>query len=136
MPKVSGCIHQVMSCKDWARRDEQTLISMAALVFPLVVHARRSAVRSCVPFVLWYANLNRQIVQAKSFALPLTRRPIMRPKRPKTLEKISITRTLTNRLASEASARAALLPLIPTLIPQIMLQKPTVSPAQNKAYPV
>lgn len=37
---------------------------------------------------------------------------------------------------SAASANAALLPLIPTETPQTRLQMPTVSPAQNSAYPV
>jgi hypothetical protein len=37
---------------------------------------------------------------------------------------------------SAASARAALLPLMPTQTPQIRLHMPTVNPAQNRAYPV
>jgi hypothetical protein len=37
---------------------------------------------------------------------------------------------------SAASARAALLPLMPTQTPQIRLHIPTVNPAQNNAYPV
>lgn len=39
----------------------------------------------------------------------------------------------TYRLGSAASARAALLPLIPTETPHIRLHVPTVKPAQNKA---
>jgi hypothetical protein len=42
----------------------------------------------------------------------------------------------TYSVASAASARAALLPLMPTQTPQIKLHMPTVSPAQNNAYPV
>ena len=39
----------------------------------------------------------------------------------------------THKLASAASARAALLPLIPTETPHIRLHMPTVSPDQNSA---
>ena len=42
----------------------------------------------------------------------------------------------THKLGSAASARAALLPLIPTEIPQTKLHMPTVTPAQKRAYPV
>jgi hypothetical protein len=37
---------------------------------------------------------------------------------------------------SAASARAAPLPLIPTVIPHTKLQPPTVMPAQKRAKPV
>jgi len=50
--------------------------------------------------------------------------------------KISTTKTLTNKVASAASARAALEPEIPTQIPQARSEKPTVKPAQNKEKPV
>ena len=80
----------------------------------------------------------------------------MSPNKPKTELKISMTRTLTklttnvsasnttedysvnvtDRLGSAASAKAALLPLIPTETPQIKLHMPTVNPAQKSAYPV
>lgn len=42
----------------------------------------------------------------------------------------------THSAGSAASARAALLPLMPTQTPQIRLHIPTVRPAQNNAYPV
>lgn len=42
----------------------------------------------------------------------------------------------THSEGSAASARAALLPLMPTQTPQIRLHMPTVNPAQNSAYPV
>jgi hypothetical protein len=42
----------------------------------------------------------------------------------------------THREGSAASARAALLPLIPTDTPQMRLHMPTVRPAQKRAYPV
>ena len=47
-----------------------------------------------------------------------------------------IQRSRTYSEGSAASANAALLPLIPTETPQTRLQMPTVSPAQNSAYPV
>ena len=43
---------------------------------------------------------------------------------------------ITHRLGSAASARAALLPLMPTETPQMRLHMPTVSPDQKSAYPV
>lgn len=43
---------------------------------------------------------------------------------------------VTHSEGSAASARAALLPLMPTQTPQIRLHMPTVNPAQNSAYPV
>ena len=75
------------------------------------------------------------------------------PNSPRTELKISITRILTNlitlmlvhppcftiesdvpyKLGSEASANAALLPLIPTETPHTRLHIPTVIPAQNNA---
>jgi hypothetical protein len=78
---------------------------------------------------------------------------MIRPKRPRTELKISMTRIFTNlslvsryyngqagtkahKLGSAASANAALLPLIPTLTPQIKLHIPTVNPDQNSANPV
>lgn len=78
---------------------------------------------------------------------------MINPNRPSTELKISMTRILTNlkaesvpvqasdapdtyKLGSAASARAALLPLIPTEMPQIMLHAPTNTPDQNNAYPV
>lgn len=91
-------------------------------------------------------------VYSKSLAGPLSRSPIIRPNRPSTDEKISITRTLTNldsvshsaamvysllspthKLGSAASARAALDPLMPTLIPHTKLQAPTKRPDQKSA---
>ena len=42
----------------------------------------------------------------------------------------------TYRAGSAASARAALLPLMPTQTPQMRLHMPTVMPAQKRAYPV
>ena len=78
----------------------------------------------------------------------------MRPNKPNTELKISITRIFTNlrttvsttfcrhvqglsyKEESAASARAALLPLMPTETPQIKSHIPTVSPAQNSAKPV
>ena len=77
----------------------------------------------------------------------------MSPKSPRMELKISMTRILTNldsvsigkplnvnaypySEGSAASARAALLPLIPTDTPQTKLHIPTVIPAQNRAYPV
>ena len=77
---------------------------------------------------------------------------MIRPKRPRMELKISMTRILTKlqlissgTLSAEylsysegsaASAKAALLPLMPTETPQIKLHMPTVKPAQNKANPV
>jgi hypothetical protein len=93
-------------------------------------------------------------IYLKSFALPETRSPIIRPKRPNTELKISTTNILTNlafmsvknfhvtqrrlsyKLGSAASANAALLPLIPTDTPHIKLHIPTVNPAQKRANPV
>lgn len=83
-----------------------------------------------------------------------TRRPTIRPNRPRTELKISTTRILTNlrgnvsesiarytpgetyKLGSAASANAAPLPFTPTEIPQMRLQTPTVMPPQKTAYPV
>lgn len=83
-----------------------------------------------------------------------TRRPTIRPNRPRTELKISTTRILTNlqdnvservarcmlretyKLGSAASAKAAPLPFTPTEIPQMRLQTPTVIPPQKTAYPV
>jgi hypothetical protein len=50
--------------------------------------------------------------------LPAMRRPTMRPKSPRTEPKISMTRILTNRAESAASATAAVDPVIPTQIAQ------------------
>ena len=88
-------------------------------------------------------------------ALPDTSNPIIKPNKPNTELKISMTRTLTNlgdavsalsgilqllqwtyKLGSAASAKAALLPLMPTETPQTRLHVPTVIPAQNSAKPV
>lgn len=90
--------------------------------------------------------------QSKSFALLCMSKPMIRPNNPRMAAKISIVRILTNlglsvRVVehrsgsaysdgSAASARAALLPLMPTQTPQIRLHMPTVRPAQNNAYPV
>jgi hypothetical protein len=68
-----------------------------------------------------------------SSALPLTNNPIISPKSPNTLLKISITSTFTNSVLSAASASAALDPLMPTLTPQIRLHMPTVTPDQKSA---
>lgn len=62
--------------------------------------------------------------------------PTIKPKRPITDPKISITRILTNKLGSAASEIAAVAPAIPTVMPQTRLLTPTVNPAQNTAYPV
>lgn len=59
--------------------------------------------------------------------------PTMTPKSPRALPKISTIRILTNIEDSCASARAALVPEIPTVIPQIRLERPTVSPAEKIA---
>lgn len=48
----------------------------------------------------------------------------------------SLRMWVTCSAGSAASARAALLPLMPTQTPQIRLHMPTVSPAQKRAYPV
>ena len=77
---------------------------------------------------------------------------MIRPKRPRIELKISMTRILTKLQhvsleslwpghssyseGSAASAKAALLPLMPTETPQTKLHMPTVKPAQNKANPV
>ena len=79
---------------------------------------------------------------------------MINPKRPRTDEKISMTKILTNlnaismphkmcetgyasasthKLGSAASANAALDPLMPTLTPQIRLHIPTSSPLQKSA---
>ena len=76
---------------------------------------------------------------------------MIRPKRPRIELKISMTRIFTNlrslvsmkgasesanapyKPGSAASASAALLPLIPTDMPQMRLHMPTVNPAQNNA---
>jgi hypothetical protein len=57
------------------------------------------------------------------------------PNNPITDAKISTINTLTNNVGSAASARAALLPTIPTLTPHAKSHSQTVSPAQNIAYP-
>jgi hypothetical protein len=93
-----------------------------------------------------------RLVQSKSFALLCMSSPMMSPNSPRIAAKISIVRILTNlkqsvstwegifqstyKDGSAASARAALLPLMPTQTPQIRLHMPTVNPAQNSAYPV
>ncbi len=85
----------------------------------------------------------------KSAALLETSSPIIKPNRPSTELKISMTRILTNlhrispvfgmqesithKVGSAASANAAPLPLMPTDTPQIKLHNPTVKPAQNTA---
>lgn len=74
--------------------------------------------------------------QEISEALPAMRRPTMRPKSPRTEPKISMTRILTNRAESAASATAAVDPVIPTQIPQTRLPRPTVRPAQKSEKPV
>lgn len=103
-----------------------------------------------------YAFPTSPVFHLNSGAFPCTRSPMMSPNKPKTELKISMTRTLTklttnvsasnttedysvnvtDRLGSAASAKAALLPLIPTETPQIKLHMPTVNPAQKSAYPV
>lgn len=55
------------------------------------------------------------------------------PNNPITDANISTIKTLTNKVGSAASARAALLPTTPTLTPQAKLHNPTVNPAQNNA---
>ena len=77
-----------------------------------------------------------QITHWKSAALPAINKPTIKPKRPKTEPKISITRILTNNEESAASETAAVDPVIPTATPQIKLLTPTVIPAQNKEKPV
>jgi hypothetical protein len=103
---------------------------------------------------LFVRHLSPIVIQEKSEAFPDTSRPMIRPKRPRTELKISMTKILTNlhsdqrfgpylckhlgsyKLGSAASARAAELPLMPTETPHIRLHVPTVMPAQNSAYPV
>lgn len=46
--------------------------------------------------------------------------------------KISMTKILTNNAESAASEMAAVAPVIPTAIPQIKLEAPTVIPAQKR----
>lgn len=60
----------------------------------------------------------------------------MSPNKPKMLLNTSITKILTNKLGSEASASAALEPEIPTPIPQSRLQQPMIKPPQNNENPV
>lgn len=60
----------------------------------------------------------------------------MSPKSPRTEPKISTTRIFTNSEESAASDTAAVAPVIPTAIPQIILLSPTVRPAQKREYPV
>ena len=57
------------------------------------------------------------------------------PNSPMALAKISITRILTNSFWSCASASAVAEPDTPIATPQNRLQKPTVSPDQNRLYP-
>lgn len=96
----------------------------------------------------------RDNIYANSFALLDTNRPMINPNSPRTELKISITSTLTNlqpvsmyvispirchetyRVESAASAKAALLPLMPTDTPQMRLHIPTVTPDQKRAKPV
>lgn len=79
---------------------------------------------------------------------------MINPNSPRTELKISMTSTLTNlrpvstyvrslsrynetyKVESAASAKAALLPLMPTDTPQMRLHIPTVTPDQNRAKPV
>lgn len=79
---------------------------------------------------------------------------MINPNSPRTELKISMTSTLTNlqlvsmvtkiyvgcngsyKLGSAASAKAALLPLMPTETPQMRLHMPTVTPDQKRANPV
>ena len=60
----------------------------------------------------------------------------IKPNKPKIELKISMTNILTNNVGSAASAKAALLPVIPTLTPHNKLQIPTVKPPQNNEKPV
>lgn len=76
------------------------------------------------------------IYQWKSGALPAMSKPTIRPNRPKTEPKISITKILTKRDESAASEMAAVAPVTPTQTPQIRLAAPTVIPAQNSEKPV
>lgn len=68
----------------------------------------------------------------KSWAFVAIKRPTINPKSPKTEPKISTTRILTKSEESAASDTAAVAPVIPTAIPQIILLKPTVKPAQKR----
>jgi hypothetical protein len=61
---------------------------------------------------------------------------LIKPNKPRILLKTSMTKILTNRLGSEASARAAFEPEIPTPIPHSRLQKPMIKPPQNNENPV
>ena len=69
----------------------------------------------CFLFLFIYAN---------SSALPPINKPTMSPNKPNTLPNISITKTLTKRVGSAASARAALDPVIPTASPHARLHSP------------
>lgn len=60
----------------------------------------------------------------------------MSPNRPRMLLKTSITKILTNKLGSAASAKAALEPDTPTAMPQSRLQAPMVRPPQKREKPV
>jgi hypothetical protein len=79
--------------------------------------------------IVFYVYLN-------SPALPVINKPTIKPNNPKTDPKISTTKILTKSEESAASLIAAVDPVIPTAIPQIKFEIPTVNPAQNNEYPV
>lgn len=60
----------------------------------------------------------------------------MSPNNPRILPNTSTTRIFTNKLGSDASAKAAVEPVTPTDIPQRRLHAPTVRPPQNMANPM
>jgi hypothetical protein len=60
----------------------------------------------------------------------------MSPKRPRMEPKTSTMRMRTNKPGSAASEIAAVEPVMPTVIPQKRLQRPTVRPPQKRAYPI
>ena len=61
--------------------------------------------------------------------------PIITPKRPNALAKISTTKIFTNKVEFAASARAAALPTTPTLNPHAKLAQPVTEPAPRMAKP-
>jgi hypothetical protein len=62
-------------------------------------------------------------------ALEAIMMPMMTPKSPSALPKISTTRILTNRSGFCASERAQLEPATPTQMPHARFEKPTFTPA-------
>ena len=97
-------------------------IQQCALDTATSTPSRRVAPKSTVP--------HPQFAQAENpLAFEAMMIPMMTPKSPSALPKISTTRILTNSSGFCASERAQLEPAMPTQMPHARFEKPTLMPA-------